>query len=394
MDKQSAKQRIADETDQISSSQNMMWLLTAIVLVFFAWAYLSELEEVTRASGQVIASSRTQIIQSQDGGILQQLLVGEGDAVAMGQIVATLDKTRIEASYKETRSQVAALYARIARLQAELFNTDPVYHPMLVDYPEFVQNQNKLMVVRRTALDDELNALQRILSLLQEELTLNKQLFKRQDVSKREILILERKAAEHQAKLTNKKNSFIEEVQAELAQAEERLLGTEQMLKKWQHMLTQTEVRSPRKGIVKNLQINTIGGVVKPGEDIMEIVPVDDDLLIEVKVSPMDIAFLRVGMPAAIKIDSYDSSIYGELPGELRFISADTLDKELELGEEPYFRVRVRATDKKFTGKPDQNLDIHPGMTALVEIKTGKRTVLQYLTKPITKTLTQSFGER
>lgn len=134
--------------------------------------------------------------------------------------------------------------------------------------------------------------------------------------------------------------------------------------------------------------------MIRPGEDILQIVPLEDNLQIEAKVSPTDIGFLRLGMPTSIKIDAYDSSIYGDLLGELVFISADTIDEELQQGEQPYYRIRVKALSRQFSGRPDETLDIQPGMTALAEIKTGERSVLKYLTKPITKTLGQSLGER
>jgi len=179
-----------------------------------------------------------------------------------------------------------------------------------------------------------------------------------------------------------------------LSQAREQLTALEQLLNQRKYMLEQAELRAPMKGVVKNVQITTLGGVIRPGEDIMQIVPLEDNLLIEAKVSPTDIAFLRRGLQTFIKIDAYDSSIYGDLTGELVFISADTMDEELRQGELPYYRIRVRALSRQFSGRPEETLEIQPGMTATVEIKTGKRTVMQYLTKPITKTLSDSMGER
>lgn len=370
-------------------------LITALILLaFFTWSYFAVIDEVTRALGQVIASSRTQLIQSQDGGVLEDLLVQEGDTVEKDQLLARIDRTRIAAAYAETRSQVAALTARVARLHAELFDTDPKFPPIIDEFPDFAENQRKLLSVRRTALREEIDSLEKIRSLIDRELEMNKPLLKLGDVSMTEVLRLERQAAEYAAQITNKRNQNIQEVQAELSQAREELTATEQLMNQRKYMLDQTELRAPMKGVVKNVRITTVGGVIRPGEDILQIVPLEDNLQIEAKVSPTDIGFLRLGMPTSIKIDAYDSSIYGDLLGELVFISADTIDEELQQGEQPYYRIRVKALSRQFSGRPDETLDIQPGMTALAEIKTGERSVLKYLTKPITKTLGQSLGER
>ena len=370
-------------------------LITALILLaFFTWSYFAVIDEVTRALGQVIASSRTQLIQSQDGGVLEDLLVQEGDTVEKDQLLARIDRTRIAAAYAETRSQVAALTARVARLHAELFDTDPKFPPIIDEFPDFAENQRKLLSVRRTSLREEIDSLEKIRSLIERELEMNKPLLKLGDVSMTEVLRLERQAAEYAAQISNKRNQNIQEVQAELSQAREELTATEQLMNQRKYMLDQTDLRAPMKGVVKNVRITTVGGVIRPGEDILQIVPLEDNLQIEAKVSPTDIGFLRLGMPTSIKIDAYDSSIYGDLLGELVFISADTIDEELQQGEQPYYRIRVKALSRQFSGRPDETLDIQPGMTALAEIKTGERSVLKYLTKPITKTLGQSLGER
>ena len=148
------------------------------------------------------------------------------------------------------------------------------------------------------------------------------------------------------------------------------------------------------RGVVKNVRITTQGGVIRPGEEVMQIVPLEDDLLIEAKLRPADIAFIKPGLDARVKIDAYDYTIYGDLPGKLDFISADTLTEDLRQGEAPYYRMRVRTTGRQFSGRPDATLEILPGMTATVEIMTGRKTVLQYIAKPIVKTLNESMAER
>jgi adhesin transport system membrane fusion protein len=378
----------------LQKPRSVLWIAGIILSVFLLWSYFAVIDEVTRAPGQVIASSRTQLIQSQDGGVLEDLLVEEGDTVEKDEILARIDRTRVAAAYEETRSQVAALTARVERLQAELFGVEPELSAIVQNYPDFVANQRKLWRVRQTALEEELSSLVKIRKLIEQELEMNKPLLQLGDVSMTEVLRLERQAADYAAQITNKRNKYIQDVQAELSKAREELTANEQLLTQRKYMLEQTELRAPMKGIVKNVKITTLGGVIKPGEDIMQIVPLEDNLQVEAKVRPADIGFLRLGMQTAIKIDAYDPSIYGDLPGELIFISADTIDEELRQGEEPYYRVRVKAKSRQFSGRPDEDLDIQPGMTATAEIKTGERTVLQYLSKPVTKTLANSMGER
>ena len=389
---ESADRGTADQG--FSRPRSVLWVTALVLTVFVAWAWFAEIDEVTRASGTVIASSRTQIIQSQDGGRLEALYVAEGDQVEAGQLLARIDRVRAEAAYRETRAKVASLQANVARLQAELFQREPAFPELALEYPEFIENQTDLLRVRRSAIEEEISALEDIRALIQEELALNEPLVASGDVSRTELLRLQRQEAEFTSQISNTRNEYVQTLQTELSQTQEELEVTEQMLVQRQNVLDQTELNAPLRGLVKNLAITTVGGVIRPGDEVMRIVPIDDKLLIEAKISPRDIGFLRPGMSASVKIDAYDSSIYGDLPGELVFISADTIDTNLRQGEQPYYRARVQTSSRQFSGRPNAELDIQPGMTATVEIKTGQRTVMQYLTKPITKTLDESLGER
>lgn len=378
----------------LGRSRAILWVTVLSLVIFVVWSYFAEIDEITRAPGTVVASSRTQLIQSQDGGVLEDLLVREGDTVEAGQLLARINRTRAEAAFLETRSQVAALSATIARVEAELFAQPPRYPEIVTDYPEFQENQERLLRVRQTAHQEEIQALLAMRALIEEELTLHQPLLAFGDVSRTEVLRLQRQSAEFAAQITNKRNQYVRDLQTELNRSREELAVLEQLLTQRRYLLQQTELRAPVRGILKNVRITTVGGVIRPGEDIMQIVPVEDTLLIEARVSPSDIAFLRIGMPVRIKIDAYDATIYGDLPGQLLFLSADTLSEDLAQGELPYYRARVQAEGRRFSGRPELELDIQPGMTALVEIQTGRRTVLQYLLKPIVKTLDQSLGER
>lgn len=380
--------------EQLQRSRTVLWVSTFALVCLTGWSFLAELDQVTRAPGVVIANSRTQIIQSQDGGKLEELLVSGGDVVEQGQVLARIDRTRAEAAYLETRVKAAGLAATLARLQAEVFGGAPDYPKEVRNYPEFIRNQSALLAKRRAALSEEVAAIGAMKALVAQELTMNRPLVASGDVSRIDVLRLERQVADLQAQMTNKQNKYFQDAQAELSKAQEDLAGVEQLLAQRKSQLDQTELVSPMRGVVKNVRITTQGGVIKPGEEVMQIVPLEDDLVIEARVSPTDIGFLSIGLPANVKIDAYDYSIYGSLSGELAFISADTLNDDLRQGEQPYYRVQVRTASRTFGHGPGARLDIQPGMTASVEIKTGSKTVWQYLTKPVTKTLSEAMGER
>lgn len=381
-------------SEQLHRPRWVMWMTFLTLSLFGTWAYFAELDQITRAPGSVIASSRTQLIQSQEGGILEALLVKEGDIVERGQVLAHLERTRAETAYLETRARAAGLEATVARLQAEVFGGQPEFPELLNDYPRFRDSQLSLLAKRQAAIQEEVAALNQIAALVQQELEMNRPLLASGDVSRTEVLRLQRQLAEVRSQITNKRNTYFQDAQAELARAEEELAGVIQTLAQRKDQLDQTVLQSPLHGVVKNVRITTLGGVIRPGEEVMQIVPLEDDLVIEAKVAPADIAFIRPGLEASVKIDAYDYTIYGDLPGRLVYISADTLTENLQQGEDPYYRVQVRTEGRAFSGRPDANLEIQPGMTALIELKTGTNTVLQYLTKPVVKTLAESLGER
>lgn len=373
-----------------------LWSLFITCGVFFTWAYFAEIDQITRAPGSVISSARSQIIQSQDGGVIEELMVKEGDVVQRDQVLVKIDGTRQESSYLETRAKAAGLAITVARLQAEVLGREPNFPPEAKAYPEFRDTQVMLFRKRQAAIKDELKSFETIKSIVLKELQMTRPLLKTGDVSATEILRLERQVADTQAQITNRKNKYFQDTQAELSKALEDLAGVEQVMAQRKDQLTQTELRAPLHGIVKNVRVTTRGGVLRPGEEVMQIVPLEEDLVIEAKVSPADIAFIKTGMKATVKIDAFDYTVYGDLSGTLSYISADTLTENLNVqhGEQPYYRVHVKTDGRRFSARPDQKLDIQPGMTSTVEIKTGTNTVLKYLAKPVVKTLSQSLGER
>jgi len=375
-------------------SRMVIWGSTLTIAGFLIWANWAELDQITRASGQVIASSRNQVIQAPDGGILAAIPVHEGAQVKRGEVLARFDKARSEASYLESAAKAAALKATVARLNAEIFGGSPKFPAELDQYPEFRTTQQALFNKRQAAVSEEISALEQSRTLIKAELDMNLPLIKTGDVSRAEILKLQRQAAEIQGQITNRRNKYLQDIQTDLAKAQEDLAGTLQILAQRKEQLDYTEIRAPMDGVVRNVRLTTLGGVAKPGEEIMQIVPLNDDMIIEAKVKPADIAFIRPGLPASVKLDAYDYTLYGTLKGEVSYISADTLNEEVRANEPPYYRVQIKTHAHNLVSRNNQRIDIQPGMTATVEIRTGSNTVLRYLTKPITKTMNESLGER
>ena len=379
---------------KMGTGRMLIWGSALAVVGFLVWADWAVLDQITRASGQVISSSRNQVIQVMEGGVLSELPVREGSAVKRGQLLARFDHTKAEASYLESAAKSAALKGTVARLNAEIFGGAPAFPRELAKYPEFRANQLALFAKRQGALREEVSSLEKAEALIKEELEMNLPLVQAGDVSRAEIIKLQRQVVDVRSQITNKRNKYLQDCQAELVKAEEDLAGVQQIVTQRKEQLNFTEVLSPMDGIVRNVRLTTLGGVAKPGEEIMQIVPADEDLIVEAKVKPAEIAFVKPGLPATIKLDAYDYSIYGVLHGEVSYISADTLTETIQGTEQSYYRVQIKTTGKGLVSKKNEPILIQPGMTAMVEVKTGQKSVLRYLTKPITKTLSESLGER
>lgn len=382
------------EHTETGHARLLIWGCAVAVGGALLWANWATLDQITRANGQIIASSRNQVIQVSEGGVLVELPVNEGSIVKRGQLLARFDKTKAESSYLESAAKSAALTATVARLSAELFGGALTFPPELKAYPEFRANQLSLFTKRQRALSEELGALERAATLIKEELDLNMPLLAKGDVSRSDVLRLQRQVVEIQGQITNKRSKYLQDTQADLVKAQEDLAGTQQIVTQRKEQLGFTDIRAPMDGIVRNVRLTTLGGVAKPGEEIMQLVPTEEDLIIEAKVKPADIAFIKPGLPAAIKLDAYDYAIYGRLHGKVSYISADTMSEDGKSNEQPYYRVQVKTSSKNLVGANQQKIAIQPGMTATVEINTGQRTVLRYLTKPITKTFAEALSER
>ncbi|NCV85274.1 MAG: HlyD family efflux transporter periplasmic adaptor subunit [Oxalobacteraceae bacterium] len=375
-------------------SSAVIWMSLLALICFLVWASQAELEQITRAPGQIIASGRTQVIQASDGGVLQALLVKEGDTVERGQVLALLDRQKLRAAYQETRSRELALRATVARLNAEIVGNEPAFPADTEGYPQFRANQLALLQKRRASINEETASLRKLLELAQRELAMTAPLVSTGDVSQADVLKLERQVADLQAQITNRQNKYMQDTQADLSRAEEELAGVQQMLAQRADLLSRTELRAPMRGVVKNIRMTTIGGTLKPTEELMQIVPIENELMVEARIRPTDIAFIHTGQTASVKIDAYDYTLYGWLEGKVSYLSPDTLTEDLKQGEQAYYRLQVRADDKRFARHAKQAIQLQPGMTVTVEIKTGKNTVLRYLAKPIVKTMREAMVEK
>lgn len=413
----------------------ILWSAAAFLFIAAVWANFAVLDVVTTGQGKVIPSSSIQTVQNLEGGIVKDMRVKIGEIVERDQILMIIDDTRFSSSLKEQEVQLYALEAKIARLTAEASGEKLVFEKKLrEEYPQYVQNEKSLYDSRKRELEIKLNILkeqegqkkqeliemqgkkeqlERSLVLVEKELALTRPLVKSGAVSEVEVLRLERTVNDlageleqtklaiprlksslvgAQRKIDEMLITFKTETISELNTARSeyrRLLETQRAA---EDRFSRTVIRSPVRGTINQIHINTVGGVVQPGEDLIDIVPLDDTLLIEANIRPSDIGFLRPGLDTTVKISAYDFSIYGGLKATVEHISADTITDEKG---DPYYQIRVRTTDKNYlVGKRGERLDIIPGMSATVDILTGNKTVLEYLLKPIIKAKQNAMRER
>lgn len=363
----------------------ILWACVGVVIVFIIWAAWAKVDEVARGEGKVVPNSRVQVIQSLEGGILSQLLVREGEVVDAGQPLAQLDDTRFTTATQETASQVKALTAAIARLEAEVLGSTAINFPDAIPAGDpVIASEQALFRARRQNLNATLAALSSETGYAQRQLNIVTPLAERGVVSEVEGLRLGKDIAALTGRQTEVRNTYMQEAYAELATKKAELAAQSEILNQRRDQLQRTRLTAPVRARVNEILVTTRGGVIQPGEPIMQLTPVDDQLLVEARVQPRDVAFIREGMPASVKISAYDFTIYGDLPGRVEQISEDTLEEDTPRGKMAYYSVLIR-TDRAWLEKNGQRLPIRPGMVAQVDIQSGERSVLSYLLKPLLK---------
>ncbi|NBB23637.1 HlyD family efflux transporter periplasmic adaptor subunit [Porphyrobacter sp. SLTP] len=377
-------------------SHTIVLTIGLLIIASITWARWAELDQITRAPGTVIPIGRVQIVQSVNGGEIARINVREGDQVRRGQVLVVLSKVREAAAVEEAQGKVAALLSQRTRIDAELFDKALVFPAEALAYSDFVRNQTQLYQRRREALAAELSSLAEMKALLKQELDLNLPLLKTGDVARVEVIRMERSIVDVEGQMSSIRQRYIQELQTELARTEEELVTAQQVLAQRNDALKVTELVAPTDGIVKNVRLTTVGGVLRPGDEVLQIVPTGEMLVVEAKVPPRDIAFVKAGQSASIKFDAYDYSTYGPASGRVTYISPDTLTEEGADGkQEVYYRVSLEVDVSGMRPKEaGEKIIIQPGMTIVAEIKTGKNTVFDYLTKPITKTFSESLQEK
>lgn len=373
-------------------------VLFAVLLAIFAvWAYHSPLEEVTRGQGSVIPSSRDQIVQSLDPGIISEIKVREGDVVEKGQVLMLLDDTRSSAVLRESEAKVNNLQAIAARLRAEAYGTALAFPEGLP--AELKARETAAYQARRRAMSEALSGLSQSKAMLDREIAITEPMVAQGVMSEVELLRMKRQSAELMQQIAERRNKYLTDASNELVQTESELAQARENMAMRADPVERSQIRAPLHGVVKNIRINTVGGVVQAGQDILEIVPLNDKLLVQAYISPKDVAFIRPGQDAVVKISAYDYAIYGGMEGKVTLISPDTLQDDrrsstLKLNpDEAYYRILVETTGSRMTDSNGKPLDITPGMTATVDIRTGEKTVFQYLIKPITR-MKQALQER
>ncbi|WP_230425680.1 HlyD family type I secretion periplasmic adaptor subunit [Spartinivicinus ruber] len=413
-------------------SRVLLFAVLSVVIVLLIWAAWADVDEVTRGEGKVIPSTHLQVVQNLEGGILKELYVAEGDMVKKGQSLMQLDDTRFASSFRESEVEYFSLLASIARLKSEINDTPLVFPKELDKFPEYKKREREIFKSRQQSKESELSIvkeqveqvqqdlkstqaqkrrLERSRRLLKREYEMTKPLARQGVVSEVEMIQLEQRLNDLEGELETTglaipklessyketqqqeqevRLEFKEKAVSELKEAEVKIAQLVESRSSIEDQVQRTSVRSPVAGIVKKINITTIGGVVQPGMNLIEIVPLEDTLLVEAKIRPKDIAFIRLGLKAVVKFTAYDFAIYGGLDGIVEHISADTIQDE---EDESYYLVRIR-TEESNLGSKDKPLPIIPGMLAGVDIITGKKTVLDYLLKPILRAKQNALTER
>jgi len=381
---------------KIEHTFSIVYVLLGGLVLFITWAVVFDIDETVRSQGKVVANGSNQVIQVADGGVLSKLLVQEGEVVKQGQLLATLEKDRAEAGYNEVESQAAHLKSGLSRSTAILLNQPLVFNKLSKKYPDFIRAQTALYNQQVRSLKQEVSILQENLELNTKEWEITKKLEKSGDVSQLEVLNARRKVLDIERKITDTENKFYERASTEVKKLEGELAGVLYKLKKQQSVLEYTRIHSPVNGVVKDLKVTTVGGVLRSGEQLMEISPSQGGVVLEARIKPMDIGRLKLGMLTTLKLDAFDYTIFGGLKGVVTYISSDTLlDKGPDGREMSFYQVNIKIEGPEHKDNEKSKL-IKPklGMSGTIDIKIGKRSLFAYLIKPISRGFGGAFNEK
>lgn len=371
-----------------------LYLMLTVVVVAITWAFMARVEQITKAEGKVVSDGREQVIASLEGGILRNMLVREGMMVEKGQDLLQIDPTRAEAQQNEGEAKRLALTGTLARLLAESTGKPLIFPKEVRAVPQIVHDETESYDARRMALEEAVGVTRRSLALLRRELAMAERMSAKGLMSEVEVMRSQRQVNDLTLQIQERINRFRQDASAELVKVRTELAQLEEQMVVKQDMLTRTTLKSPVKGLVKNIRIATVGGVVPAGAAIMEILPIGPRVLIEARIKPADIGFVRVGLPVTVKLSAYDYFIYGGLKGTIDYISPDALGDDAKTGahDATYYRALIRS-DVSTLHQGSKPLAVMPGMTATVEVQTGERTVAQYLLMPLVKSQ-EAFRER
>lgn len=386
--------RAAGVVDGAPQAAWALYLMLVIVVSALVWASLSQVDMVTKADARVIPDGHEQVIASLEGGILRELMVREGDQVAAGQPLAQLDPTRFEAQQNEGQAKRLALRGAIARAQAEATGRPLQFDADLRQATAVINGETESYNARQRALNEAVAMNRRSLGLLERELHVAEAMSAKGLMSEVEVMRVRRQVNDLNLSTQERINRYRQDASAELVRLQTELRQVEEQMVVRDDMLKRTVLISPVRGLIKSIKANTLGGVVAPGASLMEIVPLGERVLVEIRIKPADIGFVRIGQPAQIKLSAYEAAVYGSLKGTVQAISPDAIgDTERSASADAtWFRAQVRAdvNTLRSGGKP---LAVIPGMTGIAEINVGRRSVLSYVLRPMLKSR-EAFQER
>ncbi|MGR3484590.1 MAG: HlyD family efflux transporter periplasmic adaptor subunit [Paracoccaceae bacterium] len=367
-----------------AGARSVIWLVAATVACFVAWAMVAAVDEIVRAEGDMVSSSRPQIIQNLEGGILAELFVAEGQEVEPGQLLGRLRGTQFSTQLADLEEQIAAAEIRRLRLEAEIAGADSFDIPQAYAQlnPAIATSEAALLRARQSDYQARVAGARTVLEEAREELSVMEDLLTREIVALIEVTPRRRAFSDASNVLSDLVTTAELERAAAYSETLRELSTLRQDARLARDRLERTEIRSPMRGIVNAVAVTTIGGVVRPGEEIFQIIPLDEELFVEARVAPEDIANVVPGQRATLKMSAYDYTIHGSLSGEVLRVSADTFEDERRSDLPPHYRVTVAVETENLTER-QRAIELRPGLRATVELHTGSKTIWQYLTKPL-----------